>query len=393
MDNINYLDYLAARQQLLAQSFLLGQQNFLDAQNRLNIFDQSIPPVRDMPVTPISPTTFPPPTGSRLSGIIDTSQVTIPKTDAFWFDSDAFYADLTSEVIGQKQALRCLTDLINIQTSKPKPQRPLTVLLAGSTGVGKTLTGEQTAKGLSKHTNHDWGYIRIDLNQLTEKHDVSMLTGTSAGYVGYDDKLLFEPLLSNKRQVILLDELEKGHPIALQTIMNAMSNGRFEARKFIDGQREFDFRQAIMIFTSNIPLSVKNPDDMTQAEITRECRKQLTKPGEGGPSMPPEIAARFSEILLYRDLSDEDKVEILGLTIIRTVEQHNLNVRKIDPDFLQDVVDRLSVERGAREPAHEIDKMLGKPIKAFKEGHEGVKDIALSGTCEQVIVEPYTQLP
>jgi ATP-dependent Clp protease ATP-binding subunit ClpA len=216
-----------------------------------------------------------------------------------------------------------------------------------------------------------------------------MLLGTTAGYVGYDDPLLFEPLLKNKRCVLLFDEMEKGHPAVLKVLMNAMGNGRLEATKPIDGQREFDFRQSIMLFTSNLPLSVENPEDMTQAEITRECRAQLTKPSEGGPAMPPEIAARFSEILLFRNLSDADKVEILGLTVMRTAEQYDLTVRKIAPAFMQDVVVRVSVDRGAREAVCEIEAILGNPLSAFAHDHEGIKDVALSGTCEQVVVEPY----
>ena len=50
---------------------------------------------------------------------------------------------------------------------------------------------------------------------------------------------------------------------------------------------------------------------------------------------------------------------------------------------------RISVERGAREAVTEIESILGKPLKAFNKKHKGIKDIALSGTSEQVIVEPY----
>lgn len=381
----SYLDYLAAREQLITRSFWQGQQNYLDTLNRLGIYGQNDPTAIDRPARPATL----PPTGSRLAGVMDVSQVTLPKANTRKFKKEAFYADLTGEVIGQTQVSEVLTNLISLHIGKSKPKRPLTALLTGSTGTGKTLTAETVPKLLTKHTGEDWGYIRVDLNQLTKSHNVSMLLGTTAGYVGYDDPLLFEPLMKNKRQVILLDEMEKGHPDVLKVLMNAMGNGRLEAAKPIDSQRELDFRQCIMLFTSNLPLSVENPDDMTQAEITRACREQLTNPGGSGPAMPPEIAARFTEILLFRNLSDADKVEILGLTIIRSAEQYDLNVRKIHPDFLQDVVNRLSVERGAREAAYEIDAILGEPLKAFNNDHEGVKDVALSGTGEQVVVKPY----
>ena len=106
--------------------------------------------------------------------------------------------------------------------------------------------------------------------------------------------------------------------------------------------------------------------------------------------MPPEIAARFTEILLYRNLSDTDKVEILGLTIMRTAEQYDLKVRSIDPTFLQDVVDKLTLDNGARDAAFEIERILGEPLTAFNESHEAVTDVTISGTSAQVIIKPFT---
>jgi hypothetical protein len=58
---------------------------------------------------------------------------------------------------------------------------------------------------------------------------------------------------------------------------------------------------------------------------------------------------------------------------------------------MQDVVNRTSVDRGAREAVCEIESILGKPLKVFNEEHDGIKDIALSGACEHVIVEPYSK--
>jgi ATP-dependent Clp protease ATP-binding subunit ClpA len=385
--NLDFSGYLRAREQILANSFLLSQQNIPTAQNHLfpyGQYDRTTPnaPMEDNPASP--------PSGSRLTGVLDASQVKPPKANTRKFDRDAFCADLTSEVIGQPQALGVLADLICLHIGKSKPNRPLTVLEVGPTGVGKTLTAEQVAKLLGTHTGRDWGYIRVDMNQLKEAHHTSKLVGTTAGYVGYDDEPIFAPLLTNPRHVVLFDEMEKANTAILQFLMNAMSNGRLELSKPINGIRCVDFTHAILLFTSNIPLSVENPEDMTQAEITRECRKQLTKPSDSGPTMPPEIAARFSEIVLYRNLSDEDKVEILGLTVMRTAEQYELTIRKIDPGFMQDIVDRTSVERGAREAVCEIESILGGSLKNFKDDHEGIKDVTLSGTSEHVIVESYT---
>ena len=166
---------------------------------------------------------------SPLHGVVDSSQVSVPKSKGIRFDKEAFYVDITGKVIGQNQALRVLTELSAIHVGKTNPNRPLTVLLAGPTGTGKTLTAEQVTKLLAKYTGVDWRFIRIDMNQLTERTSVSRLLGADPNYVGYDDPPLFEPLLSNKYHVILLDEMEKGHPAVLKVLMNAMGNGSTSA--------------------------------------------------------------------------------------------------------------------------------------------------------------------
>jgi len=412
------LDYLYNRFQTLAQSLMPGRNHppgmdsrffgrqslytpedmdrvFDDARNSMRGFGFDVGRFGDKNTdlnTPTRPPASPvsaPPVGNPLHGVVDASLVTVLKSRGISFDKEPFYIDITGKVIGQEQVLRVLTELLAIHVCKTSPNRPLTALLAGPTGTGKTLTAEQVAEQLTKYTGIEWGYIRIDMNQLTEKTSVSRLLGADPNYVGYDDPLLFEPLMKNKYQVILFDEMEKGHPAVLQVLMNAMGNGRLESNKPIEGQREFDFRHCVMLFTSNLPLSVENLDDMTQSDITRACREQLTKPVKGRSAMPPEIAARFTEILLYRSLSDADKVEILGLTIMRTAEQYSLKVRSIDPAFLQDIVDKLTLNNGARDAVCEIERILGDPLAAFNNSHDGITDIALSGTSDQVIIKPY----
>jgi len=328
------------------------------------------------PVSPPSP---------RLDSVVDTSRIIVEKPQSRKLDDKALLADLQAEVRGQDQALEGAVNVVNTHTSKRKPKRPAAMLFAGPSGTGKTMTAELLPPLLTKHTGKEWGYIRVDMNQMGEAHTVSRLVGAPPVYVGHDDTPLFAPLQTNPRQVIHFDEMEKGHPKVLQVLMNVMANGRLEASKVArDGTREFDFCEAILIFTSNLPLSVENPGAMTQAEITRICRKQLIQTG----GMPPEIAARFTEILLFRALSEQDKVDILALSMIRLGEQYGLNVQHISTGLLQNVVDNLSVENGAREPQYILESLLGAAFAAFADEHD-TRDVSLAGTTEHVEITPF----
>jgi ATP-dependent Clp protease ATP-binding subunit ClpB len=272
--------------------------------------------------------------------------------------------------------------------AKRKPKRPATLLFAGPTGTGKTATDELLAELLTKHTRTTWGHLRVDMNQMDAAHTVSRLIGAPPGYVGYDGKLLFEPLMENPRHIILFDEMEKGHPKVLQVLMNAMSDGRLEASRPVGGKCVFDFKRCVLLFTSNVPLSVEEPEGMEQADITRACRKQLAKSTDSGPMMPPEIAARFTEILLYKELSEQDKVDIVALSMLRTAEQYDLVIRHIDTGLLQAAVDELDVSNGVRNVEYALDKLLGEPLAAFADSHD-THDAALSGDTHSIQVDPY----
>ena len=331
----------------------------------------------------------PPARASPLGGVYDPGRIRPPARPRRKFDRDAFFDDLVKEVRGQNQALEALTDVINTHVRKRKASRPVSVLIAGTSGTGKTLTAETVPKLLTKHTGAEYGYIRIDANQMDAPHTVARLIGAPPGYIGHNEPPLFTPLLSNRRQVILLDEIEKAHPKVLQMLMNVLSNGRLEASQVMaGGVREFDFKEAILIFTSNLPLKVDKPGEMGQGEITRQCRSQLVHPLGNHPPMLPEVAARFTEILLFRELSDADRIDILALSIVRLGTQYDLTVRKISEDLLQAVVDHVTVQNGVRDAEYILESRFGAALAAFADDNDET-EVALSGEIDDIQVEPY----
>ncbi len=81
----------------------------------------------------------------------------------------------------------------------------------GTTGVGKT----ELSKALADYLfNDEHAMVRIDMSEYQERHSVSRLIGAPPGYVGYDEGgQLTEAIRRRPYSVILLDEIEKAHPM------------------------------------------------------------------------------------------------------------------------------------------------------------------------------------
>lgn len=318
----------------------------------------------------------------NLQEIADTGNIMQRLVRPIRFDAEGFLADLKAEVIGQDAALMSLTRAINTHVRKRKPERPLNVLLAGKSGVGKTKTAEELAQALSKHTGTRWGYIRVDMNQLNAEHTASRLIGAPPGYVGYGDTPLFEPLLHNKRQVILFDEMEKAHPKVMQMLMNAMANGRLEASSAMQCEAAvFDFQKCILVFTTNFPLRIDN--GLSDQEVTRHCRQQLCRKQMPAAPMLQEIANRFTSIILYKPLGEKEKIDILVLTIVRLGRQYELEVKRIAEDLLQSLADLMELDNGVRDLEYHMETYLGSAFANFADLSAGT-DVKLAGTPERV---------
>ena len=128
------------------------------------------------------------------------------------------------------------------------PDRPIGVFLfLGPTGVGKTELARALAEFMFDSQD---AMVRIDMSEYMEKHAVSRLVGAPPGYVGYEEGgQLTEAVRRRPYTVVLLDEIEKAHPDVFNVLLQVMDDGRLT-----DGQgRTVDFKNAVLIMTSNIP--------------------------------------------------------------------------------------------------------------------------------------------
>src|SRR6201990_3262797 len=156
---------------------------------------------------------------------------------------------LAKRVVGQDEALRIVSNATRrSRAGLSDPKRPNgSFLFLGPTGVGKT----ELCKALADFLfDTEEAMIRIDMSEFMEKHSVARLIGAPPGYVGYEEGgYLTEAVRRRPYAVILLDEVEKAHPDVFNVLLPALDEGRLT-----DGQgRTVDFRNCVVIMTSNVP--------------------------------------------------------------------------------------------------------------------------------------------
>jgi ATP-dependent Clp protease ATP-binding subunit ClpC len=151
-------------------------------------------------------------------------------------------------VVGQDEAITMVSKAIRRARAGLKdPTRPVgAFIFSGPSGVGKTTLPKKLAEFM--FGNED-SLIRIDMSEFMERHSVARLVGAPPGYIGYDEGgQLTEAVRRKSYCVILLDEIEKAHPDVFNLLLQIFDDGHLTDAK----GRKVDFRNAIVIMTSNI---------------------------------------------------------------------------------------------------------------------------------------------
>ncbi len=233
---------------------------------------------------------------------------------------------LHKRVVGQDEPVKAISRAVRrARTGLKDPKRPIgTFMFLGPTGVGKTLLAKSLAEFLFGSED---ALIKIDMSEFMERHNVSRLVGAPPGYVGYDEGgQLSEAVRRRPYSVVLLDEIEKAHPEVFNMLLQIMEDGNLSDAK----GRRVDFRNAILIMTSNVGANLLKHGGAlgfatTRDEIARqedEYQVMKDKVTEAlKRTFRPEFLNRLDGIMVFRSLTKEQIKEIVDLELHRVGDQ------------------------------------------------------------------------
>lgn len=233
---------------------------------------------------------------------------------------------LRAHVRGQDEALTAVANAIRLQRAGLSgDNRPIaSFMMLGPTGVGKTEVCKRLAEFLF---STEQAVIRFDMSEFSEKHTVSRLIGSPAGYVGYEDAgQLTEAVRRKPYAVLLFDEWEKAHKDISTLLLQVLDEGFLT-----DSQgHKVDFRNTIIVMTSNLGANIivgDNALDQTSdsGEISSDIRNSVMDVVSA--SYPPEFLNRIDEFILFRRLSREALRDIVDIRLKEL--QERLDERRI----------------------------------------------------------------
>jgi ATP-dependent Clp protease ATP-binding subunit ClpC len=278
--------------------------------------------------------------------------------------------ELHETIIGQEEAIQAISKAVRRARSGLKdPRRPVgSFMFLGPTGVGKTELTKALARFLF---GSDEALIQLDMSEFMERHTVSRLVGAPPGYVGFEEAgQLTEALRRHPYSIVVFDEVEKAHPDAHNMLLQIMEEGHLSDAK----GRKVDFRNAIIVMTSNIGADMikrqtglgftLKHDEVTEERLLYEdMRKKLLDSLRR--VFRPEFINRLDSVIVFRSLTKDDLHQIVGLELLKVAKR--LEEHTIKLEATTEAVDRLAQDgydpdMGARPLKRTIQQRVEDPL-------------------------------
>lgn len=247
---------------------------------------------------------------------------------------------LRDEIIGQKDTINKLVDIIKRIKLGYSDRRCYSLLFAGNSGVGKSLTAKVFADCMVGKNN----FIRLDMSEYSDVTSVNKIVGSAPGYVGYDDSNnILEEIRNKPYSVLLLDEIDKAHPSVINLFYQILDEGSIKDSRGINVR----FDNVIIILTTNVGFedNIVGFNSHNKNVVNNALKGEFKK----------AFINRIDEVVVFNDLEKDDIIEIINKRIKELKDKYYDKKIVICKSVINDIADMCNYQEfGARQ----IDKVI-----------------------------------
>ncbi|KAM3958148.1 mitochondrial disaggregase isoform 1-T2 [Aphomia sociella] len=308
---------------------------------------------------------------------------------------------LRQYIVGQQAAIEAVAAAVRRKENGwADEEHPLVFLFLGSSGIGKTELAKQLARYM--HRDDPAAFIRLDMSEYQEKHEVAKLIGAPPGYVGHEEGGQLTRALANRADaVVLFDEVDKAHPDVLTVLLQLFDEGRLT-----DGKGKLiECKNAIFVMTSNLAadeiaqyglklrreaearaaqrartqtpkagdtlkaesqpnegsLATKNGDSEESLEVSRHFKDGVVRPILKRHFGRDEFLGRINEIVYFLPFSRQELLTLVNMELQRWADKartrHSVELHW-EGGVLGALADGYDVHYGARSIKHEVERRV-----------------------------------
>jgi len=282
---------------------------------------------------------------------------------------------LKSRIIGQDQAIEAVISGLEASAvgTRANGDRPLSFMMIGPTGAGKTETAKLTASGLR------YNFYVVPMEDHKDKHGLWQLTGTPQGYYGGEGMLTRE-IVAHRHTVLLFDELEKAARDMTDIFLRMLDEGKVRDRRT---DHDVDFSRCVIFFTSNLITDVPIGADQNA------LRNLVQKTG----ALRPELIARIGTIVPFHSFSDSDMCSITEMQLTKYLEQvcrgrHITPKVTISRGAIECLALKQDAKFGARNVTSSIEQYVEPGLRKalLARGGSGIREISIDSRDEEIVV-------
>lgn len=286
--------------------------------------------------------------------------------------------NLKDRVLGQPLMLFTMDKILKKMALPLEPSnKPLaTILMIGTTGVGKTETSKALTEGLYKDENR---MINFNMSDYSDPKSEQRFRNE-----------LGQKIKQNASAIVLLDEVEKASDNVILTLLPILDEGRVVFQQVgqdgVEVSQRASLRNAIIIATTNAGSTAIGQLDMySRVDVDKkgslsdfnkltdkdrrewEQQEPIVREALISSNLRPELLGRFQDIVPFGVLSEPVKLEIIEKIISKNIrllnEYHGIEIELPEPQWGQ----------------FGYEHLFGTPVSMFIAVESGGGDDADSG--------------